>query len=60
MMLSTMIETLQRILKEEGDYPVSVRVDYNNEILMAYLWDEDGTVIMRLDGRLPLTYELPK
>lgn len=60
MLLTTLIEKLQTILKEHGDYPVGIRLDHDHEILMAYLWDEDAVVTMRLDGRPHVNYELPK
>lgn len=60
MLLTTMIKKLQCILKDHGDYPVGMRVDHDHDVLMAYLWDEDGKVTMQLDGRPHVNYELPK
>lgn len=60
MLISTMIEKLQRILKEHGDYPVSMRVNYDDKRLSMYLWDEESVVTMRIDGRLHINYESPK
>jgi hypothetical protein len=52
MLISKMIEKLQTILKEHGDFPVGIRAEYNHKLLMAYLWDEDEVITMRLQGKL--------
>ena len=60
MLLSKTIENLQAILTAHGDYPVGIRADYDHDLLMAYLWDEDQIITMRLDGRPHVSYEVSK